>query len=569
MAAVSAEESARMAADDALDARLDVIEGDNTVAGSVAKALKDAKDYTDSEVSAEESARMAAVSAEESARIAADSDLDARLDILEGSDTTAGSVSKALKDAKDYTDQEVANLINGAPGVLDTLKELADALGGDENFAATLSNTLADIQSDISALESASSGDLASEESARIAADNALDARLDVIEGDNTTAGSVAKALKDAQDYTDVETSARMAAVSAEESARIAADGVLQDNIDAEESARMAAVSAEESARMAAVSAEESARIAADNALDSRLDVLEGDNTVAGSVAKAQKDAQDYTDSEVSAEESARIAADNVLQGNIDAEESARIAADHSLDARLDVIEGSNTTAGSVAKAQKDAQDYTDQEVSAEETARIAADGVLQSNIDALDSRLDVIEGSNTTAGSVAKAQKDAQDYADSLVDAEESARIAADNDLDARLDVIEGADTVAGSVAKALKDAKAYTDSEVSAEASSRSTADAALQSAIDALEAVVHEKEKFVLTGTDISNGYIVLAHQVIEKSIMMTVDRLVAHAGDDYTVSVVGGYTRITFAGSLMAGEDEELSAGDIVRVMYRYS
>lgn len=52
-------------------------------------------------------------------------------------------------------------------------------------------------------------------------------------------------------------------------------------------------------------------------------------------------------------------------------------------------------------------------------------------------------------------------------------------------------------------------------------------------------------------------------------MTVDRLVAHAGDDYTVSVVGGVTRITFAGSLVVGEEEELVAGDVVRVMYRYS
>lgn len=37
----------------------------------------------------------------------------------------------------------VAALVNGAPGALDTLKELADALGNDANFAATMTNLLA------------------------------------------------------------------------------------------------------------------------------------------------------------------------------------------------------------------------------------------------------------------------------------------------------------------------------------------------------------------------------------------------------------------------------------------
>jgi hypothetical protein len=34
-------------------------------------------------------------------------------------------------------------LINGAPGALDTLNELAAALGDDANFAATVTNSLA------------------------------------------------------------------------------------------------------------------------------------------------------------------------------------------------------------------------------------------------------------------------------------------------------------------------------------------------------------------------------------------------------------------------------------------
>lgn len=42
-----------------------------------------------------------------------------------------------------YADTAIANLINSAPGVLDTLEEIADALGDDPNFAATMTTALA------------------------------------------------------------------------------------------------------------------------------------------------------------------------------------------------------------------------------------------------------------------------------------------------------------------------------------------------------------------------------------------------------------------------------------------
>lgn len=44
---------------------------------------------------------------------------------------------------KTEVDQLIANLINGSPGALDTLNELADALGDDPNFAATVATQLA------------------------------------------------------------------------------------------------------------------------------------------------------------------------------------------------------------------------------------------------------------------------------------------------------------------------------------------------------------------------------------------------------------------------------------------
>jgi hypothetical protein len=42
-----------------------------------------------------------------------------------------------------YVNQKIADLIASAPGVLDTLKEIADAIGNDANFATTITNALA------------------------------------------------------------------------------------------------------------------------------------------------------------------------------------------------------------------------------------------------------------------------------------------------------------------------------------------------------------------------------------------------------------------------------------------
>jgi hypothetical protein len=49
----------------------------------------------------------------------------------------------AENNAKSYTDTKIADLVNSAPATLDTLNELAAALGNDPNFAVTMTNQLA------------------------------------------------------------------------------------------------------------------------------------------------------------------------------------------------------------------------------------------------------------------------------------------------------------------------------------------------------------------------------------------------------------------------------------------
>ena len=57
------------------------------------------------------------------------------------SDMTSGDAA-TLASAKEYIDKAVEQILNGSPEALDTLKELADALGNDPNFATTVTKQL-------------------------------------------------------------------------------------------------------------------------------------------------------------------------------------------------------------------------------------------------------------------------------------------------------------------------------------------------------------------------------------------------------------------------------------------
>lgn len=57
--------------------------------------------------------------------------------------TETGSRVISPKVLSDFVEGKVSGIVNSAPAALDTLKELADALGNDENFATTVTNALA------------------------------------------------------------------------------------------------------------------------------------------------------------------------------------------------------------------------------------------------------------------------------------------------------------------------------------------------------------------------------------------------------------------------------------------
>lgn len=407
------------------------------------------------------------ISSEQSARESADSAMQLRLTVIEGSG--AGSIAKAQSDAQAYADLKISQLINSAPALLDTLKELADAINDDPNFAATVASQIgvvdAKVIQEISDRQSAVSG---------------LNIRLQALEADPVTKSYVDSAVNG-------EASARISAVSAEQLARQSADSALSSRIsdleaDPVTKSYVDGVQSSLDSRLDILEQDETTKAYVDgqiSSLDSRIDVLELDPVT-----------KTYVDGEISS-----------VEGQIGSEESRAMSAESALDGRLDILEQDPVT-----------KSYVDSHASSEQSAR-------ESAINALDGRLDIIEGIGE--GSVAKAEQDAKDYADSLnsamdmrvdvleqdpttksyvdgaISSEQSARQSADNALDGRLDALE-LDPVTKTYVDGIQSSldgridileqdpttKSYVDGQISSEQSARQSADNALDGRLDALE-------------------------------------------------------------------------------------
>lgn len=179
-AAVSAEESARISADDAIiataTANKSALEAD--IAAEAAARL--AKDAEHTQAIADEVAdRVAAVSAEASARAAAVTALSDSVDaeFISQRSTSDSKYHHKLKNAADdsvfasvavdsaptngnanlvtsagvYSAIQAAKaeIIDGAPDLLNTLNEIAASINDDENFAATMTNSLSTLRTDM------------------------------------------------------------------------------------------------------------------------------------------------------------------------------------------------------------------------------------------------------------------------------------------------------------------------------------------------------------------------------------------------------------------------------------
>lgn len=283
-------------------------------------------------------------------------------------------VSELLNDSGFQTEAEVEaaiqKIIGSAPGVLDTLEEIAKALGDDPNFATTMTQKLNELTTKIE-----------TETEKRVEGDEALDTKL------TTLSTTLTKTVEDLRTYV-TETRTELLARANNQDDLINQNSAniqrnleliqgIQNNISGSYLEVKALLETEIAARKAEdirlegkidqntadLGTEREERKAADKALQDALDAEEAARTAADTALGVRIDT----------EIAERKAADKTLQDNIDAEEYARTQEDTRLNARIDNEEDA-----------REAADTTLQDnIDAEETARTEADTTLQDNIDA------------------------------------------------------------------------------------------------------------------------------------------------------------------------------------------
>jgi hypothetical protein len=163
---INANESARDASDNAQNGLI----GDNADAITAMDAAYKAADVVEAGIAkSANDATNVALNGEVSRATGEENAIKTRLDVIEGDSNTEGSIKKA-----------VADVVDLAPEALDTLKELSDALGNDENYAATIATQLGTLQTDVDNNETAAADAVEDEKSRAMAVESGLQASIGV-----------------------------------------------------------------------------------------------------------------------------------------------------------------------------------------------------------------------------------------------------------------------------------------------------------------------------------------------------------------------------------------------------
>ena len=390
---ISDEANTRLAGDTALQVNIDKEVADRTNADTL----------LDNKIAQEISDRTTAIQGLESKKVdkvdgkvlSSNDFTDVLLNKLNGIEEHANyitKVSELLNDSGFQTEAEVEaaiqKIIGSAPGVLDTLEEIAKALGDDPNFATTMTQKLNELTTKIE-----------TETEKRVEGDAALDAKL------TTLSTTLTKTVEDLRTYV-TETRTELLARANNQDALITQNAAniqrnleliqgIQNNISGSYSEVKALLETEIAARKAEdirlegkidqntadLGTEREERKAADKALQDALDAEEAARTAADTALGVRIDT----------EIAERKSADKTLQDNITAEATTRAEADTALGARIDKEvtdrESADTALGTRIDNEEDAREAADttlqENITAEETARTEADTTLQDNIDA------------------------------------------------------------------------------------------------------------------------------------------------------------------------------------------
>lgn len=290
-------------------------------------------------------------------------ELKAKLDGIEEHANYITKVSQLENDLKYQTEEEVkqmiSDLVDGADDALDTLKELAEALGNDPNFATTITNKLTDLRTALTEeVNRAKEAEAALGAAVAAVQDNLeygldqINKKIDTVKADlKAEIDRVEKKVdKNAEDIKDLEDRVNQGngelekelkdLIQKEKDERIAADNEIKESVN-----DLKTLHINDKASLESKIAEETAnRTNADTVLDSKINE-EITNRQADTLALQGKIDQEKVDrhfedqvlhNEISKEVTDRTNADNALQGNIDKEVQARTVADQVLQNNID-----------------------------------------------------------------------------------------------------------------------------------------------------------------------------------------------------------------------------------------
>lgn len=290
-------------------------------------------------------------------------ELKAKLDGIEEHANYITKVSQLENDLKYQTKEEVkqmiSDLVDGADDALDTLKELAEALGNDPNFATTITNKLTDLRTALTEeVNRAKEAEAALGAAVAAVQDNLeygldqINKKIDTVKADlKAEIDRVEKKVdKNAEDIKDLEDKVNQVngelekelkdLIQKEKDERIAADNEIKESVN-----DLKTLHINDKASLESKIAEETAnRTNADTVLDSKINE-EITNRQADTLALQGKIDQEKVDrhsedqvlhNEISKEVTDRTNADNALQGNIDKEVQARTVADQVLQNNID-----------------------------------------------------------------------------------------------------------------------------------------------------------------------------------------------------------------------------------------
>lgn len=405
--------------------------------------------------------------------------LKAKLDGIEEHANYITKVSQLINDAGYQTEADlqaaIEKIIGEAPEVLDTLKEIADALGNDPNFATTITKKLAAITEQLNQeitnrteADAQVQANVDKEVSDRKEADTALEAKLkeyvdnevDKITGN--TDGIQASLNKEIQDRKDAD-AALQAAITKEETDRKAADAALDTRVTAN------ATKIQE----LALSIQDAVNTVK-NELQAKIDALQTE--VNANKANIQRNTDRLNDQITKeAEDYAE------LKGMVNAEAEARANADTNLKSQVDKV---NIDLNTEVSKREAGDTVLQQSIDKEISDRTSADTLLDNKFTGL-----------INTESTARANED--EKINARIDQEIKDRKAGDDALSARIDTLKGG--VTGSLAE-LSEKVTNNTSAIQTEVERAKAAEQALKDSLTT--AMENHKDDLVAISKDIND-------------------------------------------------------------------